>query len=306
MERFVRDGHDVTVLDALSVGGSLAHLSEVQDQIRFVWHDLRSPVPDIGQFDWIAHLAAESHVDRSIQDPVGFVMANVVGTAHMLNFAREQRNLQRFFQMSTDEILGSAEGLPPFGENGRAWPTNPYAASKEGAEALCTAYQNTYDIPIVLSHCTNAFGTRQDKEKLIPLVRNKILAGEKVLIHARNGVSSTRFYVHTSDICSAIVVMLEGGELMHGPDTGKYNISGDQERTNLSVAQDIAAILGKPLDYEMVDFVEGRPRHDMRYSVDDSKLRALGWKPEVDWSDGLRHTLEWYSHQEQDMRQKVG
>jgi len=265
----------------------------------------------------ILHAAAETHVDRSIEDPKPFVYSNVVGTMNMLDFARKCDNLEAFWYCSTDEVFGPA--LPPLNRSDRftvedmtklaqrdsgyklklypvykEWdrynPTNPYSASKAGAEALCLAYMNTYNIPGFITNCMNLFGERQHPEKFIPLCIRKILKGESITIHGTKDKlkSGSRFYIHARNTANAVLWLID-----HFDQRDKYNIVGEKELTNLEVAQKIADILGKPLYYEIVDFHSSRPGHDLRYGLDGYKLKTMGYKIPVTIDESLRKTVEW-------------
>lgn len=312
---------EVVCLDRLDPAGDLARLAavlrdqpEARQRVRVVHHDLRATIEgqlsDETPFDHVVHMAAGSHVDRSVVDPVGFVLDNVVGTAHLLDFFRKNNALRhggKILYFSTDEVFGPANmptdgdaiGIPGFvfKHGGYApWdrfnPNNPYAASKAGGECLCTAYANTYGLPILVTHCTNVFGERQHREKFIPLLIERVRRGEKILIHAKSQIPSSRYYVYVDNVSSAVLHLLQNGMCLNGGDSlGKYNISGGREYSNLFVAQEVAQLLEKPLVYEFADFVAGRPRHDMRYAVDDSSLRGLGWVPTVTFEEGLSRVV---------------
>lgn len=303
-------GHEVVGLDKLDETASYGYLQEhaaQQPGFKMVWHDLRAPIaPEapsknlLGKsFDWVCHLAAASHVDRSIREPMEFIADNVVGTGNLLEWARSaQPDLKRFLYFSTDEVYGPADRDETFTEHDRHWPNNPYASTKAGAEALAPAWANTWGTPICVTHCTNIYGPRQHPEKFIPLVRRAVLDGKTVQIHAREGVPSSRFYVYVQDVCRAVVTVLERGGTIGSPTTGKYNISGAEELSNLDVAQQIAAKLGRDLLFEQVEFVTNRPKHDQRYSVGGTELQKLGWAPRVSFDEGLTQTLGWYAKED--------
>lgn len=289
----------ITVLDRLGEGSRLAEMfteaayleGTHRDRIVFHWHDLRAPLKLEGAFDYVAHLAAGSHVDRSVKDPLGFVADNVVGTANLLEWIRAtQPTIKKVLYFSTDEVFGPANG-EAFDEYSAHTPNNPYAASKAAAEALIPAWANTYGLPLVVTHCTNVYGPGQDGEKFIPLVTSKVKNGELVQVHSKAGVPSSRYYVHVDDVSRAVLTILQKGGVWGGPWTGKYNITGDTEFSNLDVAERIAGLIGKPLNYELVDFVPNRPRHDMRYAIKGERLRELGWAPTVDFDAGLRQVV---------------
>lgn len=313
---------NVVCLDRLDSAGDLNRLAQIDSfkserhRLSVFFHDLRAEINDeIGKsllsgrglfgpspFDFVVHMAAGSHVDRSITDPVGFIMDNVVGTAHLFDLFRKNRNFLnsngKLLYFSTDEVFGPAPEGVSFSEWDRMNPNNPYSAAKTGGEALCTAYSNTYNLPIMVTHCTNVFGERQHSEKFIPIVIKKVVCKETVQIHSdpTRTKPSSRFYVYVDNISSAVVFLLLKGGCLDGTDiSGKYNISGEKEVTNLELAQSIAQILGKELSYEMIDYSPSRPKHDMRYSISDNKLRSLGWKPSYSFEEGLEKTIKWYT-----------
>lgn len=280
---------NIVVLDRLGEG---ARLEELDKRITFIWHDLKAPLRQYGHFRYIVHLAAGSHVDRSIKDPLGFVADNVIGTAHLLEFARRCEGLQKVLHFSTDEVFGAATNRKAFDEYDSFHATNPYAASKAAAEALCPAWANTYGLPIVVTRCTNVAGPGQDGEKFIPSCIRTIRAGGTVQIHARNGAASSRKYVDTGDVASAITTVLTRGGVISGRGSGYYNISGDQDHSNVDVAARIAELMGLPLTWELVEDPPNRPRPDLRYDLDNSRLKNLGWEQKVPLEATLRRIIE--------------
>src|SRR6202171_5336198 len=247
--RYVLDKHpDATVvcLDRIDYAGDMNRLPR-SDRIAFVHHDLRAEINErVGRlvvdgcgrfddrpFDHAVHMAAGSHVDRSVKDPVGFVLDNVVGTAHLFELFRTRNVLRhggKILSFSTDEVFGPAGEHESFGPWARFSPNNPYAASKAAGECLCTAYASTYGLPILVTHCTNVFGERQHREKFIPLVIDQIRRGETVKIHAKGEAPSSRFYTYVDNVSSAVLYLLSNGQCLNGGDAqGKYNISGDDE-----------------------------------------------------------------------------
>lgn len=239
---------------------------------------------------YIFHLGAETHVDRSIDDPTSFVTANVVGTLNMLNFAREIPELKKLFYFSTDEVFGPAPKGVAYKEWDRYNSGNPYAASKAGGEELCLAFGNTYKLPVVITHCMNIFGERQHSEKFIPKVVKKVLSGEKILIHsdATKKIPGSRYWIHARNVAAAIMFLLESSSTQD-----KYNIVGEKEVNNLDIAQFVAKIVGKPLNYELVDFHSSRPGHDLRYALDGEKMAKMGWKIPIGFEDSLERTVRW-------------
>jgi dTDP-glucose 4,6-dehydratase len=246
---------------------------------------------EIGQVDYIIHMGAETHVDNSISDPLEFVTSNVVGTLGMLQFAKSQEHLAQFVYFSTDEVFGPAPDGTAYKEWDRYDSRNPYAATKAGGEELALSFANTYGIPVLITHTMNLIGERQHPEKFIPKVVRKVIAGELVEIHsdpARTRAGS-RFYLHCRNMASALLYVLGKGQI----ERDKINIVGEKEIDNLSLAQSIASIIGKPLKYEMVDFHSSRPGHDLRYALDGTKLTDMGWKIPINFEDSLDKTIRW-------------
>jgi len=240
--------------------------------------------------DYIFHLAAESHVEKSIQDPGPFVYTNVVGTYHMLEFAKQCDRLIAFCQMSTDEVFGPAPEGIFYKEWDRYNCTNAYSATKAGAEQLVLAYMNCYKLPGFIVNCMNMFGEMQHSEKFIPLCIKKILAGEKIDIHGTpdRKKSGSRFYIHARNMAGVVHWLFTRFEQRE-----KYNIVGEREITNLEIAQIIAKILSKELKYEIVNFHSNRPGHDLRYALDGSKLINMGYKIPVTIEESLKKTVLW-------------
>lgn len=291
----------VVSLDRLDTSGNLNRLTDMTDwdrhktRVAIVHHDLKAELntqvaKQIGHVDVILHLAAASHVDRSITDPVSFVMDNVVGTAHLLEYARTVDALQKLIYFSTDEVFGPCPS-GAFLEWDRYKSANPYSASKAGAEELCLAYHNTYRLPCIISHCMNVFGEKQHPEKFIPLVVRKVLHGETVEIHADPSLTKagSRFYIHARNVAAATLFLLDEGE-----PGDKYNIVGEREVDNLELARFIASILDRPLKHQLVDFSDSRPGHDLRYGLDGMKMAAMGWKAPVNFEQSLIRTVNWY------------
>lgn len=248
-------------------------------------------VREIGEIDYILHIGAETHVDRSIENAEPFVFTNVIGTLRLLEYSRKVRSLRKFLYFSTDEIFGPAPEGTLYKEWDRYNSANPYSASKAGGEELCLAFANTYKVPVLITHTMNAFGERQHPEKFIPSTIRKVLNGELITIHSSPDrlKAGSRFYIHCRNIASALLFLLERGEFRE-----KYNIVGEKEVSNLRLARLIAKVLNKPLKYEMVDFHSQRPGHDLRYALDGTKLREMGWKLPVNFEESLEKTIHWY------------
>jgi dTDP-glucose 4,6-dehydratase len=292
---------EIVIIDRLDISGSLERIRDMdiwekeKDRVKFIWWDLKSPInqitkSQIGKVDYIWHVAASSHVNRSIEDPLSFVMDNVVGTCNILNFAREVWP-ELFVYFSTDEVFGPAPEGVLYKESDRYNSGNPYAASKAGGEELCVAFQNTYKLPIIITHSMNIVGQRQHPEKFVPMCIRKILADETITIHSdkTKTKSGTRFYIHARNVCKALLFLTE-----HHTLGEKYNIVGEKEVSNLEMAQTIAKILNKSLKYEMVDFHSSRPGHDLRYGLDGTKLKEMGFEYPKKFDEWLYETVNWY------------
>ena len=247
---------------------------------------------EIGQVDFIVHMAAESHVDRSILNPLPFVQSNVMGTYYVLEFARRQQTLQKMIMFSTDEVYGPAPDGVFYSETDRHNPANPYAATKSASEMLCLAWANTYKLPVIITNTMNVYGERQHPEKFIPMTVRRVMDAERVDIHGTPDLkrAGSRFYIHGRNVADAVLFMLT--EIITPPREA-WNIVGEVEVDNLTLAQMIANVLGRQLHYRIVDFHSQRPGHDLRYALDGSKLAAAGWKPPVDFAVSLRRTVEW-------------
>lgn len=245
---------------------------------------------EIGNVDFIIHLAAETHVDNSISNPVPFIHNNVMSTVNMLEYARNLPNLEKFFYFSTDEVFGPALGDKSFKEWEVHNPTNPYSASKSAAENIALSYENTYKVPVIIVNVMNAMGERQHIEKYIPKCIKYILEGKKISVHADQKCETigTRYYIHGRNISSGILFLIK-----HGIIGDKYNITGEIELNNLEIAQRISAIIGKDLNYEIVDAETDRAGHDLAYRLSGDKLAKMGWKPPVNFQESLEKTVKW-------------
>jgi len=283
LNRLVQD-HEVTIIDRLD------------NRVRFFYHDLRAPISQYlaGQlgtrFDYILHLGAATHVDRSIENPMEFVQDNVVATCNILDYARVA-GCRRFLQFSTDEVFGPAPEGVAYKEWDRYKSGNPYAASKAGAEELAISYHNTYGLPVFVTHTMNVIGQYQHPEKFIPSTIRKVRDGETVTIHANKDrtKAGSRFYIHAKHVADAVVFLLDKAEAGE-----KYNIVGEREVDNLELARLVSGYIGKPLHYEMTDFHSSRPGHDLRYALDGAKMKKMGWTPPETFEAGLKETVGWY------------
>jgi len=291
---------NVVTLDRLDYSGNLNRLHEVvsqypaqtQKRVRIVHHDLKAEINPqiantIGKVNFIVHMAAGSHVDRSIEFPLEFVMDNVVGTTNVLNYARLCDSLEKFVYFSTDEVFGPAPDGVRYSENDRYNSTNPYSASKAGGEEMAVAFENTYGLPVIITHTMNVFGERQHPEKYIPMCIKRVRDGETITVHsnAQKTKAGSRHYIHAQDVADAMMFLLSADTSGLDIDYGgakcqKFNVVGETELDNLALAQFIADIQGEPLHYEMVDFHSQRPGHDLRYALSGSKLAQMGWTPQ--------------------------
>lgn len=302
VEHFLKNTNwQIIILDRLTYASmGLTRLRDIkvfnEDRVKVLTNNFTEPIneglaEEIGQLDYIFHLGAETHVDRSIDDAEPFVMSNVLGTLRLLEFARTQKNLKKFFYFSTDEVFGPAPGTTSYKEWDRYNSGNPYAAAKAGGEELCLAFGNTHKVPVVITHCMNIFGERQHPEKYIPLVINKVLSGTKVYIHSDKNkkIPGSRFWIHARNVAAAIMFLIDKAETQD-----KYNIVGEKEVNNLDMALFIAKVIGKPLNYELIDFHSSRPGHDLRYGLDGGKMHAMGWRLPVNFEDSLEKTVTWF------------
>lgn len=299
----------VVCLDSFRHKGKTDRLTVMLDnhpdwrtRMTVITHDLAAPISHqmthrIGDVSAIINMAAESHVDRSITDPVPFFMNNAALAINMLEYARMVRP-KIFVQISTDEVYGPCPtGM--YAEWASILPSNPYAASKAAQEAAAIAWWRTYGVPVVITNTMNNFGEMQDPEKLIPMVIKNVRSGNIVPIYSNNAFVGSRSYLHARNHADAILYLIENttpaayvdGNMVSKPD--RYNIVGDEEVTNLAMAQRVADIVGQPLRYELVDFHAARPGHDRRYAIDGSKLRSLGWRAPVDFEASLESTVRW-------------
>jgi dTDP-glucose 4,6-dehydratase len=301
---------EVVSLDRLDFSGNLNRLQDLlqdftpeqKSRVKIVFHDLKAAInpliaADIGKVDYILHLAAGSHVDRSIDYPMEFVMDNVVGTCNILDYARGLDHLERFVYFSTDEVFGPAPEGINYGENDRYNSTNPYSASKAGGEELAVAFHNTYGLPVYITHTMNVFGQRQHPEKYIPMCIKRVRDDIPITIHSdpSKTIPGSRHYIHAEDVASAILFLLPS-DISYSDDTGakcpKFNIVGAEELNNLQLAQMIADIQGKELKYDLIDFHSARPGHDLRYALSGDKMKKLGWTPKP-VRERLKEVVEW-------------
>lgn len=295
---------EVTNLDKLTYAGNLSNLKEVQDSssYHFVKGDIadRENVTSLfeeNDFGVVVNFAAESHVDRSVLDPAPFVETNVKGTQVLLEVAKEEwcgdYENHRFLQISTDEVYGELGETGKFDENSSLQPNSPYAASKASADMFARAYYKTNDFPVVITRSSNNYGPYQFPEKLIPLMINNALKGETLPIYGKG--QEVRDWLYVKENCQALDLVLQAG------DPGEvYNIGGNCEKKNIEVVNEMKEILTQHPETQGIDpeieFIED-PRcsaHDFRYALETSKIHKLGWKPSIDFEEGLRKTIKWY------------
>lgn len=238
--------------------------------------------------EYVFHLAAESHVDNSIEDCIPFVETNVIGTINLMNAALEN-DVKKFMHISTDEVYGSlGEFDLSFTENTPYDPQNPYSASKASSDHFVKAYVNTHNLPAVITNCSNNFGPRQSSEKFIPKTITNLLRGQKVTVYGEG--KEIRDWLYVQDHCEALIEVWKKGEIGQN-----YNIGGGTELNNLAVVSKILTYMKK--NYSDIEFVKNRPGHDFRYSIDCQKIeRELGWKSRFDFDRALIETIEWYEN----------
>ena len=302
----IAQGHQVVVLDALTYAACLDNLAPVSDsdKYRFVEGDicdraLLDQVLGDHRPEAVMHLAAESHVDRSIDGPGAFIETNITGTYTLLEAARcywrdsGKPDSFRFHHISTDEVFGSLGKTGHFNEETPYAPNSPYAASKASSDHLVRAWHETYGLPVVLSNCSNNYGPYHFPEKLIPVIIINALAGKPLPIYG-NG-ENVRDWLYVEDHANALLTVLSKGTI-----GSSYNIGGENEATNIDIVREICAILdrlrpaARPY-FELVNFVADRPGHDLRYAIDPTRIRTeLGWRPAVTLTQGLEKTVHWY------------
>lgn len=287
--------YEYVCLDSLTYAGNLKNLSSAltRKNFRFVKgsisdRELVDALFDKEKFDIAVNFAAESHVDRSIENPFIFLETNIMGTAALLD-ASKKYGVKRFHQVSTDEVYGDLPLDRPdlfFTEETPIHTSSPYSSSKASADLLALAYFKTYGLPVTVSRCSNNYGAYQFPEKLIPFMIQKALAGEKLPVYG-NG-QNVRDWLYVEDHCRAIDLIIHSGR-----EGEVYNIGGHNEKKNIDVVKIILSLLGK--SEELISFVTDRAGHDRRYAIDPSKIHAeLGWLPETKFEDGIEYTVKWY------------
>ncbi|HOH24805.1 MAG TPA: dTDP-glucose 4,6-dehydratase [Bacteroidales bacterium] len=307
VRRFVRKYTDCQIfnLDALTYAGNLENLSDIKDCSNYTFvkgditdGDFITKLFEEHQFDGVIHLAAESHVDRSITNPMSFILTNIVGTVNLLNAANHiwKGNYEgkRFYHISTDEVYGSLGEEGFFTEETHYDPQSPYSASKASSDHLVRAYHNTYGLPVVLSNCSNNYGPNQFPEKLIPLIINNIENNKPLPVYGQG--LNVRDWLYVEDHASAIDLIFNEGEIGE-----TYNIGGNNEWRNIDIVKKICEIMDRKLGREngtsekLITYVKDRAGHDLRYAIDATKIKkCLGWEPSLQFEEGIEKTVDWY------------
>ncbi|MEP7263779.1 MAG: dTDP-glucose 4,6-dehydratase [Bacteroidota bacterium] len=316
VRRFLKNYPDYNVinLDKLTYAGNLANLKDVEHFKNYTFvkgdicdADLLSHVFEKYKIDGVIHLAAESHVDRSISNPMEFITTNIVGTVTLLNAARTAWNNnfdgKRFYHVSTDEVYGSLGSTGFFTEETAYDPRSPYSASKASSDHLVRAYHHTYGLPIVVSNCSNNYGSFHFPEKLIPLSIYNIINNKSIPVYGKG--ENIRDWLFVEDHAVAIDVIFH-----YGKNGDTYNIGGHNEWKNIDLINLLCSIMDRKLNRaagasaKLITFVKDRAGHDLRYAIDSSKLqRELGWKPSLQFEEGLEKTVDWYLSNEEWIRQ---
>jgi dTDP-glucose 4,6-dehydratase len=282
--------YEIINIDKIGIGANPTNLKELENEKRYKF--IKGNICDsnilnklIKQVNAVVNIAAETHVDRSLANPPVFIENNTVGTFTILEAIRKHNNKAKLIQVSTDEIYGEIK-KGSFKEHDRPNPSNPYSASKAAADMLVLAYHRTYGLHTIISRCTNNFGPYQFPEKLIPKTIIRASLNLKVPIYGLG--RNVRDWIHVLDHCEALDMLLQDGK-----EGEIYNISSGNEYENIEVVKRILKIMDK--DESLIEFVEDRPGHDVRYSLDSSKIRSeLGWKPKYNFKDALKETVKWY------------
>lgn len=286
------DTDEIVILDKLTYAGNLENLEPIKNKITFIKGDICDPEiveQAMSGVDIVVHFAAESHVDRSVMDPMSFVKTNVLGTGVLLEAARKN-NIKRFHHISTDEVFGHIEldSNEKWNEQSPYNPRSPYSASKAGSDHLVRAYYNTYKLPVTISNCANNIGPYIFPEKLIPLAITNILEGKKVPVYKPG--NQVREWLHVEDHCTAIYLILQKGKIGETYFVGPNN----PELSNLEVIKKLLALMDKGDDW--IEFVGDRPGHDLKYALDHSKIsNELGWQPKYQLEETLKIMIDWYS-----------
>jgi len=286
--------YEIVNLDALTYCGNLENLTEIEDNPNYTFikgnisnKELINEI--MVDIDYIVNFAAESHVDRSIEDPEIFIKSNILGTQVLLDAAKKY-DIKKFLQISTDEVYGSLDKTGYFTEDTCLAPNSPYSASKAGADLMVRAYNETFNLPMNITRCSNNYGPYQFPEKLIPLMISNALEDEPLPVYG-DGLN-VRDWLHVYDHCTAIDLVLHKGK------SGEiYNIGGNNEKKNIEIVKLILENLGK--SESLIKYVKDRPGHDRRYAIDSTKIqKELGWKPKYTFESGISETIKWYLENE--------
>ena len=294
---------NIVILDRLSYAGNLNRLTDIDIwkqegcRVEFICHDLKSPISlttdkMIGNVDYILHLAAESDVQKSLEDAVPFAKSSALGTTNLLEWVKNSRpNIERYIGFNTDEVYGSAQVGEYHPETDKFYPSNPYAAAKVAQWAMEFAFAHSFKLPIFMTHSMNVFGEKQHPEKFVPMVVKKILNDEKILIHGIPGHISQRHWLSAENICDGLLFLIENGKVQES-----YNMIGE-EKDALWMANKISQVIrGRKLkenEIEYSDCQQLRPGHDWRYALSGKKLSCLGWKPKLNLDISLEKTVKW-------------
>ena len=290
--RYMLENRDykLTVLDRLTYAGREENLQDIKERITFIKGDIcnkKDVEKAVEDCSAVINFAAESHVDRSIIDAGDFVKTDVLGTHTLLETARKY-DIEKYLQISTDEVYGSIEN-GSFVEGDPLDPSSPYSASKAGGDLLVNAYYKTYGLPVLITRSSNNYGPYQYPEKVIPLFITNLLRGKKVPLYGDG--QNVRDWLYVEDNCSGIDTVFHKGRIGE-----VYNIGGGTEIENIELTMKIIELLGKEKD--SIEYVADRPGHDRRYSLDCQKIKKLGWEPKTDFEDGLKKTIDWYRENE--------
>ena len=280
---------DVVILDKLTYAGDMDNLYPLKYPVKGVDLAYESRLEELfKQYKpkTIFNFAAETHVDNSIDNVAPFVDTNIIGTLNLLKLSVKY-DVQMFHHISTDEVYGALElDEPPFTENSPYNPQNPYAASKAASDHFVMSYHNTYGLPVMITNCSNNYGPRQHREKLIPKTINNILEGKKIPIYSQG--ENIRDWIYVEDHCAGILGISYAGDVGQ-----KYNIGGECEMTNLELVKMIIKLMNASED--LIEFVDDRPGHDLRYAIDNAKIyKTISFQPEFNIEDGLKKTIDWY------------
>ena len=281
--------YDVVILDKLTYAGDMENLSPLSVIVKGVDIAYRRRLEDLFQQyrpKYIFNFAAETHVDNSIDDVHPFIDSNIIGTVNLLDLSVKY-NVERFHHISTDEVYGALDyGDPPFTEDTPYNPQNPYAASKAASDHFVLSYHNTYGLPVVITNCSNNYGPRQHVEKLIPKTISNIMSNTKIPVYGKG--ENIRDWIYVEDHCKGILDIFYGGKIGE-----KYNIGGECEVRNIDLVRMIIKLMGASED--LIEFVDDRPGHDLRYAIDNAKIKnTVAFKPQHTLEEGLKKTIEWY------------